>query len=80
MTVEGEKDDITGLGQTFAAHNLCANLPETMRAHHEQAGAGHYGVFNGRRFRTEIAPKIKDFMAAHTRRRGVLARAFSRNA
>jgi poly(3-hydroxybutyrate) depolymerase len=80
MTVEGEKDDITGLGQTFAAHNLCANLPETMHAHHEQAGAGHYGVFNGRRFRTEIAPKIKDFMAAHTRRRGVLARAFSRNA
>ena len=80
MTVEGERDDITGLGQTFAAHNLCANLPETMRAHHEQAGAGHYGVFNGRRFRTEIAPKIKDFMAAHTRRRGVLARAFSRNA
>jgi poly(3-hydroxybutyrate) depolymerase len=80
MTVEGEKDDITGLGQTFAAHNLCANLPETMRAHHEQAGAGHYGVFNGRRFRTEIAPQIKDFMAAHTRRRGVLARAFSRNA
>jgi poly(3-hydroxybutyrate) depolymerase len=80
MTVEGEKDDITGLGQTFAAHNLCANLPETMRAHHEQAGAGHYGVFNGRRFRTEIAPKIKNFMAAHTRRRGVLARAFSRNA
>ena len=80
MTVEGEKDDITGLGQTYAAHNLCANLPETMRAHHEQAGAGHYGVFNGRRFRTEIAPKIKDFMAAHRRRRGVLARAFSRNA
>ena len=80
MTVEGEKDDITGLGQTYAAHNLCANLPETMRAHHEQAGAGHYGVFNGRRFRTEIAPKIKDFMAAHRRRRGVLARAFSRDA
>ena len=80
MTVEGEKDDITGLGQTYAAHNLCANLPEALRAHHEQAGAGHYGVFNGRRFRTEIAPKIKDFMASHTRRRGVLARAFSRNA
>jgi poly(3-hydroxybutyrate) depolymerase len=80
MTVEGEKDDITGLGQTYAAHNLCANLPEAMRAHHEQAGAGHYGVFNGTRFRTEIAPKIKDFMALHTRRRGVLARAFSRNA
>ena len=80
MMVEGEKDDITGLGQTYAAHNLCANLPEAMRAHHEQAGAGHYGVFNGTRFRTEIAPKIKDFMASHTRRRGVLARAFSRNA
>ena len=80
MTVEGEKDDITGLGQTYAAHNLCTNLPESMRAHHEQPGAGHYGVFNGSRFRSEIAPKIKDFMATHRRRRSRLARAFSRNA
>jgi poly(3-hydroxybutyrate) depolymerase len=75
MTVEGEKDDITGLGQTFAAQTLCTNLPEALRAHHLQPGAGHYGVFNGSRFRTEIAPKIHDFIATHQRRRGFFSRA-----
>lgn len=78
MTVEGEKDDITGLGQTFAAQTLCTGLPEALRAHHLQPGAGHYGVFNGSRFRTEIAPKIRDFIATHQRRRGLLSRVFAR--
>ncbi len=60
MTVEGEKDDITGIGQTAAAHDLCKNLPSSMKRHHLQLGAGHYGVFNGARFRAEIVPKIND--------------------
>ncbi len=78
MTVEGEKDDISGNGQTFAAHNLCTNLPSSMRQHHLQPGAGHYGVFNGSRFRAEIVPKINSFIAANQRRRGLLARSFGR--
>jgi poly(3-hydroxybutyrate) depolymerase len=78
MTVEGEKDDISGIGQTFAAHNLCPNLPSSMRQHHLQPGAGHYGVFNGSRFRAEIVPKINSFIAANQRRSGLLARSFSR--
>ncbi len=62
LTVEGEKDDITGLGQCRAAHDLCANLAETKRLHLEFAGVGHYGIFNGSRFRTEIAPRIAQFV------------------
>ncbi|WP_332694839.1 polyhydroxyalkanoate depolymerase [Bosea sp. (in: a-proteobacteria)] len=62
MTVEGEKDDISGVGQTKAAHDLCVNIPDEMRAEYLQLGVGHYGVFNGSRFRSEIAPRIADFM------------------
>ena len=58
LTVEGEKDDISGIGQTAAAHDICPNIPNRMRQHHLQAGVGHYGVFNGRRWREEIAPKV----------------------
>jgi poly(3-hydroxybutyrate) depolymerase len=76
MTVEGEKDDISGIGQTFAAQILCTNLADSKRAHHLQPGVGHYGVFNGSKFRAEIAPKIQDFIKTHQRRRGLLARAF----
>ena len=78
MTVEGEKDDISGIGQTFAAHNLCTNLAGLHAQHHLQPGAGHYGVFNGSRFRAEIVPKISDFIATHQRRKGLLARSFGR--
>jgi poly(3-hydroxybutyrate) depolymerase len=63
MTVEGEMDDISGVGQTQAAHKMCPNIPETMRELYVQAGAGHYGVFNGRRFRESIYPKLRDFIA-----------------
>jgi poly(3-hydroxybutyrate) depolymerase len=62
MTVEGENDDISGVGQTKAAHDLCVNIPADMRVEYLQKGVGHYGVFNGSRFRSEIAPRIADFM------------------
>lgn len=64
MTVEGEKDDISGVGQTQAAHDLCSNIPDDKRVHYLQMGVGHYGVFNGSRFRSEIAPRISDFMVS----------------
>ena len=65
MTIEGERDDISGLGQTRAAHALTRNLPAAMQVQREQKGVGHYGLFNGRRFREEVAPAIKAFMAEH---------------
>jgi poly(3-hydroxybutyrate) depolymerase len=75
MTVEGEKDDISGLGQTEAAHTLSPNLSESMRERYVQEGVGHYGVFNGSRFRAEIVPRLRKFIGAHNRRFGILARA-----
>ncbi|MFN4126603.1 polyhydroxyalkanoate depolymerase [Pannonibacter indicus] len=66
LTIEGEKDDITGRGQTRAAHTLCTNLPDDMKAHYEQPNVGHYGVFNGSRFRAEIAPRMIDFILTHS--------------
>ena len=65
MTVEGERDDISGLGQTRVTHRLTPNLSEDKHEHWEQAGVGHYGLFNGARFRNEIAPRIKAFIARH---------------
>lgn len=61
MTVEGEKDDISGIGQTQAAHDLCTNIPDKMQTDYVQPGVGHYGVFNGRRFEAEIVPRINAF-------------------
>jgi poly(3-hydroxybutyrate) depolymerase len=63
MTIEGEKDDISGVGQTAAAQALCSNIPAERKRHHLQLGVGHYGVFNGSRFRREIVPKIRDFFS-----------------
>jgi poly(3-hydroxybutyrate) depolymerase len=65
MTVEGENDDISGVGQTQAAHELCANIPASMRIDHLQAAVGHYGVFNGSRFRNEIYPRMREFIRTH---------------
>ena len=65
MTVEGENDDISALGQTEAAHALCPNIPADDKAHYMQPDVGHYGVFNGSRFRAEIAPRIADFVLSH---------------
>jgi poly(3-hydroxybutyrate) depolymerase len=62
MTVEGEHDDISGVGQTEAAHRLCVNIPADLKVHWLQPGVGHYGVFNGSRFRSEIVPRIADFV------------------
>jgi poly(3-hydroxybutyrate) depolymerase len=62
MAVEGEKDDISGVGQTLAALDLTPNLPSGKKAYHLQNGAGHYGVFNGSRFRGEIVPRIAAFI------------------
>ena len=74
LTVEGEHDDISGVGQTEAAHKLCVNIPPEKKMHYLQLGVGHYGVFNGSRFRSEIAPRISDFILTHnkTGRRGHL--------
>ncbi|WP_424927359.1 polyhydroxyalkanoate depolymerase [Amaricoccus tamworthensis] len=65
MTIEGEKDDITGLGQTEAAQTLAVNLPDGLRKHYVAEGVGHYGVFNGSRFRKNIYPQIRDFIKAN---------------
>jgi poly(3-hydroxybutyrate) depolymerase len=62
MAVEGEKDDISGVGQTLAALELTPNLASEKKAYLLQKGVGHYGVFNGSRFRSEIAPRIRDFI------------------
>jgi len=62
MTVEGENDDISGIGQTQAAHALCSALPDSMKEDYVQPDVGHYGVFNGRRFREEIYPRVRDFI------------------
>jgi poly(3-hydroxybutyrate) depolymerase len=65
MTIEGEHDDISGVGQTEAAHRLCVGIPDSRKAHWLQPDVGHYGVFNGSRFRAEIAPRIADFVLSH---------------
>jgi poly(3-hydroxybutyrate) depolymerase len=70
MTVEGENDDISALGQTEAAHRLCPNIPSEHKVHYVQPAVGHYGVFNGSRFRAEIAPRIADFVLSHNGGRG----------
>jgi poly(3-hydroxybutyrate) depolymerase len=64
MTVEGENDDISGVGQTYAAQELCTNIPAELKVHYLQKDVGHYGVFNGSRFRALIAPRIVDFHAS----------------
>jgi poly(3-hydroxybutyrate) depolymerase len=65
LTVEGGRDDICGLGQTSAAHDLCNSLRPHMKRHHLQANAGHYGVFNGRRWQCEIYPVVRNFVLSH---------------
>jgi len=65
MTVEGEKDDITGTGQCRAAHDLCTSIAAEKRMHFECPRVGHYGIFNGQRFRSQIAPRMAQFMRAH---------------
>jgi poly(3-hydroxybutyrate) depolymerase len=62
FTVEGELDDIAGLGQTEAAHDLCSGIPATRREHRMVEGAGHYGIFSGRRWRQTVYPQVREFI------------------
>lgn len=64
MTVEGERDDVCGAGQTVVAHSLCSGIPPAKKTHHLQLKVGHYGVFHGRRWQTETYPKVKAFIRA----------------
>jgi poly(3-hydroxybutyrate) depolymerase len=64
MTVEGERDDVCGPGQTVAAHTLCSGIAPAKKTHHLQLKVGHYGVFHGRRWQTETYPKVKSFIRA----------------
>ena len=65
LTIEGELDDISGQGQTRAAHKLCTGIPEANRKHLTAEGAGHYGIFSGRRWRTQVYPRVRAFIAEH---------------
>jgi poly(3-hydroxybutyrate) depolymerase len=65
LTVEGEFDDISGNGQTEAAHQLCLNIPRARREHFLAPGVGHYGIFSGRRWREIIYPRVRDFIRKH---------------
>ncbi len=68
FTIEGERDDICGRGQTAAAHTICRNIPPHMRLAHLQPGVGHYGVFNGSRFRRDVRPRITDWIQSQVPR------------
>jgi poly(3-hydroxybutyrate) depolymerase len=67
LTVEGELDDISGAGQTRAAHDLCTGIPKTRQKHYDVEGAGHYGIFSGRRWREKAYPEIRAFILAHNK-------------
>ena len=63
MTIEGELDDISGAGQTKAAHGLCSGVPSARAFHYDAEGAGHYGIFSGRRWRDKVYPEVRGFIA-----------------
>ncbi len=65
LTIEGELDDISGQGQTRAAHALCAGIPQAGHRHLTVEGAGHYGIFSGHRWRTQVYPQVREFIRAH---------------
>lgn len=65
LSIEGELDDIAGLGQTEAVHGLCTGVPAGRRQHRVIEGAGHYGIFSGRRWREQVYPQVRDFIASH---------------
>jgi poly(3-hydroxybutyrate) depolymerase len=68
LTIEGEFDDISGAGQTRAAHDLCTGVNSSRKFHYDAVGAGHYGIFSGRRWREKIYPQVRDFIASHQTR------------
>lgn len=65
LSIEGELDDISGAGQTRAAHDLCTGIPASRRFHYDVTGAGHYGIFSGRRWREKVYPRVREFIADH---------------
>jgi len=67
LTVEGELDDISGAGQTKAAHDLCTGIPKARQKHYDVVGAGHYGIFSGRRWREKAYPEIRNFILSHNK-------------
>ena len=67
LTVEGELDDISGAGQTAAALDLCTGIPKTRKRHYDVMGAGHYGIFSGRRWREMAYPEIRQFIKKYNR-------------
>jgi poly(3-hydroxybutyrate) depolymerase len=68
LTIEGELDDISGAGQTRAAHELCTGVPKSRQFHYDAIGAGHYGIFSGRRWREAIYPEVQQFIATYGQR------------
>ena len=74
LTIEGELDDISGQGQTRAAHKLCTGIPDADRQHLTVEGAGHYGIFSGRRWRTQVYPQVREFIAAHAQAKPAAAK------
>ena len=64
MTVEGERDDICSVGQTVAAHDLCTGVYANRKRHHLQPGVGHYGVFSGKKWQTQIYPQVRNMILA----------------
>jgi poly(3-hydroxybutyrate) depolymerase len=65
LSVEGELDDISGSGQTRAVHDICSGVPKSLQKHYEAMGAGHYGIFSGRRWREMVYPQVKAFIKSH---------------
>jgi len=72
LAVEGERDDISGIGQTRAALDLAPKLPDTMKKYFLAPNCGHYGIFNGKKWRTRIAPVLEEWMRTHARGAGKL--------
>ena len=71
LTIEGELDDISGAGQTRAAHDLCSGIDKKRKLHYDAVGAGHYGIFSGRRWREKVYPQVRDFIANNQTRSAV---------
>ncbi|HYJ83821.1 MAG TPA: polyhydroxyalkanoate depolymerase, partial [Allosphingosinicella sp.] len=65
LAIEGERDDISGIGQTRAALDISTKLPRDMKQYHLAKGVGHYGIFNGSKWRERIAPVVEDWIAKH---------------
>ena len=65
LTIEGELDDISGAGQTRAAHGLCTGIAPHRKFHYDAMGAGHYGIFSGRRWREQVYPEVREFIAKY---------------